>query len=226
MKLRMRESKFGAPEGTYLGTFLGLKVMKDDGKPRLGQDGRPMEPGMEWQFEITDDPDHDGANVGQQVGRITSQAPTELNACGVLLRGLLGRKIEPDEEVDTAPFVGQLYRITIGPQRNNPEKTQVIQLARVRTGPAPTAPAPKPPPPRPPARPAPAPAAPPQVKPERYWVQKGEGEPELLAVHEVNAWLAEVKVPPDTVAACQEDAQGEDAWRTLGEFGFKDAVPF
>jgi hypothetical protein len=223
MKMRMGESKFGAPVGTYLGRFLGVKVMKDDGKPRLGRDGKPMPPGMEWQWEVTDDPDHDGAYVGQIVGRITSQEPTAGNACGRLLGGIVDRCIKTAEEIDPDEFAGQLYRVTVGPQMDNKEKTQVIQVTRIKTGAHPAPPsgsapprpgaAPKPPPPRPAA----------QQPPPHYWVEAGEAEPVLMSRHEAEHWLEQQKISPATVTACQE---GTDAWKTLADYGFKDSIPF
>ena len=52
--MKMKESKFGAPAGIYTGKYLGVAAFKGDGKPRYGNDGNPMEPGIEWQFEITE----------------------------------------------------------------------------------------------------------------------------------------------------------------------------
>lgn len=215
MKLKMTE--FGAPKGIYLAKFLGLKAFET---AKVGRDGKPMEPGMEWQFEIIEDTDHDGAYVGVRVGRITSQTPTAGNACGQLLGGLVDRKIDLNEEIDPDAFTGQLYRVTIAGQRDNPEKTQVIQIDRWRKVAVPAA---NGPPPRPGTTirpPPPRPVNPPVL---RYWIETGQGDPTLMATHEVNAYLAEHKLAPATVAACQENT---DAWKTLADYGFKDTAPF
>lgn len=223
MLMQMKESKFGAPEGVYLGKFLGVQLMKDDGVPRLGRDGRPMEPGMEWQWEITDDPDGRGASVGQIVGRITSQAPTTKNACGQLLRGVLGRAVGAGEQVELDDYVGHLYRITIGRSQYNPEKLQVLQVGAVKTGPA-VAPAPAAPPkapgapPRPPARPAVPPPA------LRYWVQTEAEDPILMPIPEIVSWLQKSKATPSEVSAIPEDQQG--GWKTLADFGLNAEAPF
>ena len=146
--------------------------------------------------EITDDPDHEGEYVGQVVGRITSQPPTASNACGVLLTGVVDRDVPKNEDVDLDEFIGGLYRITIAPQKDNPERTQVVMVVKVKTGG------------RPASAPAAAPKPPPRHKPPltaqapvKYWIERGEDEPDLLAPHEINAWLSEQKVDPATVEA-------------------------
>jgi hypothetical protein len=181
--LRKKESKFGAPEGIYLGKFLGVEPFKGDGKPRVGRDGRPMEPGIEWQFEIVE-----GEHAGQIVGRITSAVATTKNSCGELQDGLVGRTVGTDEDIETGNYVGFLYQVVIGKSKENPDKTQVTKIVRAKGGapPAPAAipgyenrPAPPPRPPSPAAPPPPPPppaaAAPPPPPPAEplYWVSDG-----------------------------------------------------
>src|SRR6478752_6050776 len=175
--MKMKMAAFGAPKGFYVAKFLGLKPFTES---KIGRDGKPMEPGMEWRFEIGEDPDHDGAYVGVSVGRITSQEPTAGNACGTLLGGLVDRDIKLNEEVDTDPYVGQLYRVSVQGQKDKPDKTQVVSIVRIKaptpsgaqpvasSGAPPRQSAPKPPPPRPTA-----------AAPVRYWVDRGESEPVL-----------------------------------------------
>jgi hypothetical protein len=152
---KVKESKFGAPAGIYVGEFLGIQPMKDDGKPRLNRDGKPMEPGVEWQFKITE-----GEQAGQIVGRITSLEPTTKNACGTLLSGLVGHVVRADEQIDPAGYVGRRYQIVIGHSKESPEKTYVTQIHAVAGGGASAPPSAPPAPtgPRPPAAPPPTPA--------------------------------------------------------------------
>lgn len=156
--MKCRESKFGAPAGIYLGRFVGVKPFVGDGKPRLGRDGKPMGPAVEWQWEITA-----GEQKGQFVGRITAADPTTKNACGTLLSGLMGRPIRPDEEFDPDECIGQVYQVVISPSKEDPDKTQVTQVvlsqgsARPATPsarPAPASPAPRPAAKAPPPKPA------------------------------------------------------------------------
>lgn len=215
---KMKMGAFGAPRGFYVGKFLGTTALTES---KSGRDGKLMEPGLRWEWEITEDPDHDGAYVGVTVGRVTSQNPTAGNACGSLLLGVLDReKLDLNEEVDPDEMRGQSYRITIGSQRDNPEKTQVTAVQRIKTG-SRAGVAPSGGPPSRPNGPPPRPSGPPI---EKFWVDQGTGgEPPLLTRHEVEKWLETVKLEPATVAACQE---GTTVWLTLKDFGFKALIPF
>jgi hypothetical protein len=117
------ESQYGAPAGVYPVTFLGVDAMRDDGKPRIGRDGKPMAPGIEWRFSITT-----GPYAGRLVTRITSTTPTARNACGALLDGILGRPAAFGETADIAAFIGKPYRVVVGPSQTNPQRTQVVQV--------------------------------------------------------------------------------------------------
>jgi hypothetical protein len=123
--LRMQESQFGAPVGLYEARFLGVKDLPDDGKPRLGHDGRPMPPGMEWQWEITQ-----GEHTGQIVSRITSKTPTRKNSCGALLLGILGREIKLYEAVDLSLLIDVACQVVVSRSKDNPNRTQVTEVLR------------------------------------------------------------------------------------------------
>jgi hypothetical protein len=166
--MKMKESKYGAPVGVYRGPFQGTRQFQPDGQPRVGRDGKPLGPAIQWEWQIDD-----GPQCGQVIGRITSPEPTTKNACGALLSGLVGRTLRPDEEVRPEDYVGQLYEIVVSQSRDNPDRTYVTQVRplnpllasrSVSTKFAPSPPAPPPPsvagPPPPPAQPA-APVAPP-----------------------------------------------------------------
>jgi len=145
--MKVKESKFGAPAGIYTARFLGVKPFQGDGKPRLGRDGKPMGPAVEWSWEIVE-----GPSVGQVVGRLTSPEPTIKKACGTLLSGLIGRVLRADEEADPDQYIGQIHQVVIGSSKDNPEKThvvQVVQLQQQTTAATQSPPArPMPPPPR------------------------------------------------------------------------------
>src|SRR5262249_22717230 len=116
---------------------------------------------------------------------------------------------------------GRHFRVTLGPSKENADRTQVVAVSPLpaTASSAPNSSPPKPPPrptaKKPPSRPAP------QTSPVRYWVQRSDdGEADLLGPHEISAWLAETGADPADVPACVEDAGPAD-WKTLADFGFK-----
>ncbi len=223
--MKVKESRFGAPAGVYVGTFLGTAMMKDNGKPRLGNDGKPMEPGLEWQFEITD-----GEHAGQIVSRITSTIPTTKNAAGVLLAGMLGRPVRPDDEIDPDTYRGQKFQIVVSPGKLDPNKTSVSQLVKLNgqngtngtpkppaaaSPPATFAPPSPPAPPTPPRAPAP-PAAPAAATEPKYWASV-DGKTELVTGSHIREMVKDKIVPP-TLPVMRENQEG--GWMTAAAFGF------
>lgn len=202
--MRMVESKFGVPAGIYVGKFNGIKPMKDEGKPRVGQDGRPMEPGVEWQWEVTEDPDHGGEFVGKLTGRITSPDPTTKNACGTLFSGVVGKTIsqllDSKEDLDPGNYVGFLYRLVVSVNKSDPAKTYVTDCKRVQAGaaspPPPPANRPKPPPA---AKPAPSSPPPPAAsKPEpKCWFTLSNGDPIEMTATEFRREVEALRVRPE-----------------------------
>lgn len=221
--MRMKASKFGAPAGVYLGRFLGVSTMKDDGKQRLGRDGRPMEPGLEWQFQIVG-----GDYDGQQVGRITAAVPTTKNSCGTLLSGLVGRTIRPDEDVDPDPYKGETYQIVVSSSKDDPERTYVTQIVRQagsgpRARPAAASAAPSPPP-APAPRPAPAPPGA-ATGGREWWGDFGQGTQRVFE-HQVLERLAMLSTVEerDEVLVMPIDQSGP--WKPAREYGLVANVPF
>lgn len=221
---KMQESKFGAPKGIYIGKFLGIQPMKNDGKPRLGKDGKPMPDGVEWQFEISE-----GDYAGKIVGRITSAMPTTKNSCGTLLMGLCGKALTANDEIDANDYVGHIYQIVVGPSRDNPEKTQVTEIFRKGQAPAktPSSSATPPPPNRSTAAPPPprkvAPPAP-RADQRSFWVEQLPGiDPVQMDEAFLQDWLIENQKKPAEVPVCQV---GTQEWKTAADFGFSDEIPF
>src|SRR5262245_29748361 len=131
MKMKIGDSNFGAPVGTYVAEFLGVTPFNNGQK--VGRDGKPMGPAVEWKFAIVEDPDHAGEFIGREVSRITSEKPTAANACGQLLSGLVGRALAKGEEIDLAAYEGRHFRVTVAPAPDNPERTRVILIAPLKT---------------------------------------------------------------------------------------------
>jgi hypothetical protein len=61
-----------------------------------------------FEFEIVG-----GQFAGEKVGRVTGLRPTPKNACGKIVRGLLGRLPSPGEEIDLDGLAGRTYHITL-----------------------------------------------------------------------------------------------------------------
>jgi hypothetical protein len=97
-KFRFSKSRYGAPEGVYRAKFLGIK---ENSHPEFG-------PGYEWRFEVTH-----GPHAGQMVSRTTPAQPTAKNACGRMVKGLLGGKVDTDAEIDVDVCIGKEYTVTI-----------------------------------------------------------------------------------------------------------------
>jgi hypothetical protein len=220
---RMKESKFGAPVGVYVAKFLGIQPMKNESK--VGRDGKPMGPAVEWQFEIVE-----GDHVGQIVGRITPAEPTSRNICGTLLNGLFGRTISPEEDVDTDPFIGKLYQVVISPGKENPEKTNVSQINQIKAkAPAQTSTprsAPAPPTKPRPAAPKPA-AATPESQPgpsdaTLFWVDDGSGEPTEWTAGDIRQKLREATIKESDIKVMTHDQAS--GWKTPAELLI--SVPF
>jgi hypothetical protein len=119
----MGESDFGAPAGIYECRFEGIFPM--NGAPRIGRDGKPMPPGVEWRFKILSAP-----FAGRTVGRITGEKPTAKNSCGAMLSGIAGHPLGTGQSFDPATMIGQVFQVVVGQSKENPEKTHVTQVFR------------------------------------------------------------------------------------------------
>lgn len=110
MKLTFTKSKFDVPEGQYVAQFLGLQMLdpKPGEGPRLGQDGKPMPPGMAWRFQILEGPES-----GKQADRISGRQPSPKNVCGRFLAAVSGQILKDGMEVDLEQYVGKKYRINV-----------------------------------------------------------------------------------------------------------------
>jgi hypothetical protein len=108
--------KFGASEGQHVAKFLGVTMMPthdDAGKllpPKIGQDGKPMEPGMSWEFEVAE-----GSDKGKIASRISGKHPNPKNIAGRLMAAVSGKYLKPGVEINLDQYVGKLYLITVEP---------------------------------------------------------------------------------------------------------------
>jgi hypothetical protein len=208
MKLKMSESKFGAPVGTYQAEFVGAEA-------REPLEGSGYGPGLEWQFRVVD-----GLHAGKIISRTTSQEPTTKNSCGRILVQLTGAAVGVGSEVDLAAYVGRRYTVLVEPNRTG----QGTRVGTVLPAPA-EAPRPalgdapgrnRPPPPPPPVEP--------KAGPSMFWYQPRKGEaPELGTETEVQTWIDANGLDPAKVALC---AEGEGEWKPAAAFGFTAKLPY
>jgi hypothetical protein len=208
VKIKMGESKFGAPLGPpYAAEF--AQVEEVDAKP-----GTDYGPGWRWQFRIAE-----GEHAGKLVSRTTSREPSAKNACGKMLAAVTGKHLAVNEEVDLAGYVGRRYLVTMEPDftgKGTRVGTVVAYPAANGTaaGPLPAVKAPPPPPP------------PPQPKagPAEFWYQPRAGENvELGTETEIQTWIDANNLDP---AKVQVMAESEGEWKPAAAFGFTAKAPF
>src|SRR5262245_64385433 len=94
-------------DGRYSATFKGV----EKAEAREWQ-GKMLEEGRRWSFAITNGPP---GVAGRTVQRITQAKPTDKNACGKMIVGLLGRVPQVGESVGTAiaGCVGKAYHVVV-----------------------------------------------------------------------------------------------------------------
>lgn len=250
MQVTMQESKFGVPVGLYRAKFIGVQAMPAGNPPRLGRDGKPMGDGLEWQFEVVADGSGQPSQYAGKISSvITGTTPTAMNLYGkTILPGLMGRAVQVGENVDVDTFIGRVYQIGVGLNREGKARLNAIYALGLSGDPPhlqPTVPGVRQPPganpsqaqaappaanaqraptPTPPPRsPRPAQAAPPaQLPPEpSFWVQVGDSEPVLMSKADAQA---AVNVASEPVSIMPEDQSG--GWKDAAEMGLKQHVPF
>lgn len=211
------QSQFDVPEGKYTAKFMGVKPLEHDpANPRLGNDGQPMGPAVAWEFEVQDEP-----LKGRRADRVTGMTPKPKTVCGRMLAAVTDQILKDGQVVDVAPFVGQLYRITVETKESG-KGTRVSDagLSRLYGSQQPAAP--------PPARPAPPappkPAAPPPAEGSKWEVYNLDGQWEPMTAALVRQFIAHNGFPPESVhvrLAGTEDARPAD------QFGFTaDVIPW
>jgi len=138
------------PMGTYT-----AKLNKIEERPPTVE--KP-EWGPSYMFEfMVMDP---GEHHGESVACFTPIVPKTNNGLGKLLRGMLGRPLQPGEPIDGAKLIGQLFTISVDLNQTG-KRTKVVNAVPAKAYPGPIAAAPV----APPAPPAPsAPPAPPAAQ--------------------------------------------------------------
>ncbi len=106
----------GCKPGPYNCTFVGAFDMppRTDGKEDFG-------PAILVRFK---------ADSGDEPSCICAAAATQKNKTGTILRGMLGRQLNPDESIDWARFEGQRFLVVVGMNRTN-NGTTIVDVARM-----------------------------------------------------------------------------------------------
>lgn len=215
MKLTYTKSQFDVPVGKYTARFTGVTLKDPSGK--LDEKGKPMPPGMTWDFTIVG-----GEHDGKQVDRLTGRTPTPKASCGKMLAAISDEVLKDGTEVDLGQFVGKLYRITV--EEGNGDRTRLSDSpAPVRMYDNAAAPAGKSPPkpPAPPSKPKAKPAA------DSRWMlhDPATGEYAAKTGAEVEKFLDEHKFEASAVW-CYPDDGTEHEPKTADAFGFAGHIPF
>jgi hypothetical protein len=199
------ESDYDVPAGTYRTRFDGCRDV-DTSKftSKFGRD----DPRIEWRFRVLEGP-FQGKVITWMTG--TNPASPKSNAYK-MLRWLLGHMPQPGEGLDPAEYVGRCYEVE---WEVNPESEKgYLHIARLKELAAGAAPAPAPPAAKPAAANGAAAAGGP-----RYWINDGEGRPELRDA----AWVQEA-VMAGRADFLMRDEGKAGPWGPPASFGF--AVPF
>lgn len=218
MKLTYTKSQYDVPVGKYTARFTGVTLKDPSGK--LDEKGKPMPPGMTWDFVIVG-----GEHDGKQVDRLTGRIPTPKASCGKMLAAISDEVLKDGAEVDLGQFVGKLYRITV--EESNGDRTRLsdspapVRIYDERPM-APAAPGAGKTPPKPPA-------GKPKAKPasESKWMLHDPAAGEYVAKTgaEVEKFLDENKFEASAVFVYPDDGTDPDP-KTADAFGFNGHVPF
>ena len=88
----------GCKPGSYSAVFVGAFKLP----PK--KDGPDYGPALLVKFKADD---------GQEPSSIVSEVPTMRNACGRILAGMLGRPLQPEEQIRWDDFEGQKFLVVV-----------------------------------------------------------------------------------------------------------------
>ena len=93
----------GPPAGIYRATFVGVVKTTHE---QYGDGAR-----FDWKVV-------GGEHDGKIASRTCKPSPSPKNVTGKLMSGLIGRAMNPGEQVSLAPFVGKTFTIVVGTAAN------------------------------------------------------------------------------------------------------------
>jgi hypothetical protein len=127
-------TEFGVPVGTYLVRFLGAAVRapQQGAQAPVGQDGRPMPPGLEWTFEVLE-----GQYAGTKTTRTTAAQPTAKNSCTKFITMMTGGAFQPHKgsQFDPDAYIGRTFNAIVATNSTG-NGTRVESVMPASGGPA------------------------------------------------------------------------------------------
>lgn len=222
MKMTFTKTVPAVPVGKYTARFVGVQLKDSTGK--VDEKGRPMPPPMTWNFVIVG-----GEHDGKEIDRLTGRLPTPKSACGKILAAIADEVLVDGAEIDLAPFVGKLYRITVedgnsdGRTRlsDNPPPVRLYDNQPSANQSAPAAgkgPPPKKGPP-PVAKPAPAPNS-------KWWMHDPDtGEYRQVEGSEVEDFAKAKNILAEDLWVYPDDGKEHEP-KTAKDHGFTGFIPF
>lgn len=207
------DSKFDVPPGMYRARLEDVKEMPPSAaNPDWG-------PSLVWEFEVLE-----GEHTGKRPSCFTPVTASTANGLGRLLQTMLGRKIQPGEDVDVEGMIGQEFQITVSPNKAGtknrvnaafPVNKPAAVSAQPGAGKSP--PPAKSPPPKPKGEPADGSA----------WMMHDvvQGEYVPMTARQIKDHIQETKVLPADIWVYPDDGRDHEPV-TAKDAGFKEADPF
>ena len=109
--MRLKVSDASVPPGNYTAQFSNLETTQH----------KEYGDGLCWKFRISQ-----GPQTGKTALRFTGRTASPNSACGRIVAGLLGRPLEPDEEIDVDSYVGKTYLIVVEQAQNGMTRVEAV----------------------------------------------------------------------------------------------------
>ena len=107
----------GVPVGIYQARFLSVEPTPADSAKGYG-------PGLRWTWEILS-----GPQAGQKASRTTTATPSQKNAAGKIISGLLGRPLQTGENVDIGSLIGRPYLIVVAEGQSGGTRVESVTIS-------------------------------------------------------------------------------------------------
>lgn len=207
------ESKFDVPPGMYRARLDDVKEMPPSAKnPDWG-------PSLVWEFEVLE-----GEHTGKRPSCFTPCTPSTANGLGRLLQTMLGRKIQPGEDIDAEALIGKEYQITVSPNKDGTKNRVNAAFPAHGISAQSTTAAGKAPPP--PVKKAAAKTPPPASKWMVHDPESGEYKP--MTAEEAEKFFVENEIQAEDGWVYPDDGKEHEpkAVKEAKEYGFKGFLPF
>lgn len=106
----------GVPAGAYSARFAGVEPTPADPIKGYG-------PGLKWTWEVLS-----GPQAGQKASRTTQATPTQKNAAGKIISGLIGRPLQMGENVDIGSLIGRTYLVVVAEGQSGSTRVESVAV--------------------------------------------------------------------------------------------------